>query len=145
MSEVSQCETHRQLALGFAFRRAPAEAHNRFSPLYSCSEASMNFHTSSAGSVDPGELLCPVPIMQASQRKPLARRVGSLQGLTVALLGNLKPNCDVLLHTAGEELVKAGAQSILFREKSSCSLGAAEAILDEIASNCQVAVVALGD
>ncbi len=105
----------------------------------------MNFHSSAASSVDPGDLLCPVPILQASERKPLARRVGSLQGLSVGLLGNLKPNCDVLLHTAGEELVNAGAQTTLFREKTSCSLGAAEDILDEIAARCQVAVVALGD
>ena len=105
----------------------------------------MNFHTSAASSVQPGDLLCPVPILQASERKPLARRVGSLLGLSVGLLGNLKPNCDVLLLTAGEELVKAGARSTLFREKSSCSLGATQDILDEIAANCQVAVVALGD
>jgi hypothetical protein len=102
---------------------------------------------SSTGSpLSAGEaLLCPVPIIQDSAIKPMAPRSGSVQGLRVGLLGNLKPNCDVLLKTAGDDLVSAGALEVLFREKSSCSLGASEAILDEIATRCQIAVVALGD
>lgn len=104
----------------------------------------MNQHTQAAVAADPQALLCPVPVEELSG-KQLARRIPSLQGMRVGFLGNLKPNCDVLLHTTEEEVLKLGAAGTLFREKTSCSLGAAEDILDEIASTCQAAVVALGD
>ena len=89
-------------------------------------------------------LMCPVPVEDFSGIK-LARRVPSLEGMRVGFLGNLKPNCDVLLHTTEDEVMKLGAAGTLFREKASCSLGATEEILNEIASSCQAAVVALGD
>jgi len=92
----------------------------------------------------PDALMCPVPVRDLSAIK-LANRVGSLKGLRVGFLGNLKPNCDVLLHTTEEEVMKLGAAGTLFREKVSCSLGATADILDEIAGSCQAAVVALGD
>jgi hypothetical protein len=75
----------------------------------------------------------------------LASRPDSLTGMKVALLGNLKPNCDVLLRTLEGKAIELGAARTMFREKASCSLGAGDALLDEIAQNCQVAVVALGD
>lgn len=75
----------------------------------------------------------------------LAERPASLEGLKIGFLGNLKPNCDVLLHATEEQVLKLGASATIYREKASCSLGAATGILDEIASNCQAAVVALGD
>jgi hypothetical protein len=86
----------------------------------------------------------PVPDERYANRQ-LAPRPKSVAGLRVGLLGNLKPNCDVLLHTSGEQLLQAGALETMFREKTSCSLGATESMLDEIASQCRVAVVALGD
>jgi len=92
----------------------------------------------------PGALMCPVPVEDLSGIT-LAQRGGSLQGLRIGFLGNLKPNCDVLLHTTEDEVMKLGAAGTLFREKTSCSLGASEDILNEIASTCQAAVVALGD
>jgi hypothetical protein len=42
-------------------------------------------------------------------------------------------------------VLEAGAEATLFREKDSCSLGATAEVLDEIASSCDAAVVALGD
>jgi hypothetical protein len=75
----------------------------------------------------------------------MARRLPSLDGLQVGFLGNLKPNADVLLHATEDLMVRAGARSTLFREKDSCSLGAPTGMLDELAVNCQAAVVALGD
>ncbi len=74
-----------------------------------------------------------------------AARPASIKGKAVGFLGNLKPNCDVLLQTLQARMEQMGARSTMFREKASCSMGASEAILDEIAQNCQVAVVALGD
>ncbi len=89
-------------------------------------------------------LLSPVPGGSAAAHV-LATRPVSIKGSTVGFLGNLKPNCDVLLQTLQAQVEQMGARGTMFREKASCSMGASEAILDEIAKNCQVAVVALGD
>ncbi len=104
----------------------------------------MNQPISPATLTAGGPLMCPVPLDNLGGIK-LASRVGSLKGLRIGFLGNLKPNCDVLLHTTEEEVMKLGAASTFFIEKASCSLGAGDKILDEIAANCQAAVVALGD
>lgn len=90
------------------------------------------------------KVYCPVPDDQLASQA-LSPRVGSLKGLRIGFLGNLKPNCDVLLHTTEELVIQAGAEATLFREKESCSLGAPAEILSEIASRCHAAVVALGD
>lgn len=76
----------------------------------------------------------------------MARRLDGLAGKRVGFIGNLKPNCDVLLH-ATEDLMKErlGVVGTVYREKASCSIGAPEAILDEIAATSDAAVVALGD
>jgi hypothetical protein len=75
-----------------------------------------------------------------------APRLDSLQGKTIGFLGNLKPNCDVLLHTTEGLLAdRAGIAGTVYREKSSCSSGAPVDMLDELASTCDAAVVALGD
>jgi hypothetical protein len=87
----------------------------------------------------------PAPIDDVVQLRP-ARRLGSLKGKRVGFIGNLKPNCDVLLHTT-EEIMKErlGVVETVYREKSSCSVGAPAAMLDEVASLSDAAVVALGD
>lgn len=89
-------------------------------------------------------LYCPVPTGAAATVK-LAKRPASIAGRRVGFLGNLKPNCDVLLHTTQEQLSSLGAAATLYLEKESCSLGAASSILDQIAGSCDLAVVALGD
>ena len=89
-------------------------------------------------------LYYPIPTGDALNLQ-LAKRPASIKGLKVGFLGNLKPNCDVLLHTTEGEVMKLGAAGTLYREKTSCSLGAPAEIFDEIAANCQAAVVALGD
>lgn len=93
---------------------------------------------------DPKAILCPVPVTETVVAS-LAPRLPGLQGRKIGFLGNLKPNCDVLLRTTEAEMLKAGAAATLFREKSSCSLGAPPEMLDEIAATCEAAVVALGD
>lgn len=105
----------------------------------------MNMDRASAAALALSQTLyCPVPAGDTASVL-LAKRAASLKGLKIGFLGNLKPNCDVLLHTTEEQVMKLGVAATLYREKDSCSLGAAEAILDEIAANCQAAVVALGD
>jgi hypothetical protein len=97
------------------------------------------------------KLLSPVPegyevySSSASLRPDVVDVVGDVRGLRIGLLGNLKPNADVLLKVTGELLTQAGAASTFFVEKENCSLGAPEGILDQIAATCDAAVVALGD
>lgn len=79
-------------------------------------------------------------------RLHLARRLPSLHGKRIGFIGNLKPNCDVLLHTTEDILTaRHGVAETVYREKSSCSSGAPTDMLDEIGSSCDAAVVALGD
>jgi hypothetical protein len=105
----------------------------------------MNMDRASATAVEQGQVLyCPVPAAESASFS-LAKRPAAIKGLSIGFLGNLKPNCDVLLHTTEGEVMKLGAASTMYREKESCSLGAATSMLDEIAASCQAAVVALGD
>jgi hypothetical protein len=87
----------------------------------------------------------PMPFEEQVQLQ-LARRVASLQGKRIGFIGNLKPNCDVLLHSTEQLLLdREGVSRTLYREKSSCSIGAPVSMLDEIGAQCDAAVVALGD
>jgi hypothetical protein len=87
----------------------------------------------------------PTPFEEQVQLQ-FARRLASLQGKRIGFIGNLKPNCDVLLHTT-EGLLheREGIATTVYREKSSCSSGAPVEMLDEIGATCDAAVVALGD
>jgi hypothetical protein len=79
-------------------------------------------------------------------RLRFAPRLETLRGKRIGFLGNLKPNCDVLLHTTEEMMVdRHGVADTVYREKASCSIGAPEAMLDELGGTCDAAVVALGD
>lgn len=87
----------------------------------------------------------PAPIEEL-QRLQFAPRLPSLAGKRVGFIGNLKPNCDVLLHTTEELMLSGeGVAETVYREKTSCSSGAPVEMLDEIGSLCDAAVVALGD
>lgn len=87
----------------------------------------------------------PVP-REELVRLQLAPRLRSLAGQRIGFLGNLKPNCDVLLHTTEALLLsRESVAATIYRGKSSCSSGAPREILDEIAAVCDAAVVALGD
>jgi hypothetical protein len=87
----------------------------------------------------------PVP-PDDQQLLQFAPRLDTLRGTRVGFIGNLKPNCDVLLHTTEDLLGKrSGIAGTVYREKASCSSGAPVAMLDEIGQTCDAAVVALGD
>ena len=87
----------------------------------------------------------PAPTDNVVQLSP-ARRLDTLERKRVGFLGNLKPNCDVLLHTTAELMKeRLGVAETVYREKSNCSVGAPISMLDEVASMSDAAVVALGD
>jgi len=93
----------------------------------------------------PLHVFRPTPFEEQLQLR-LARRLATLQGKRVGFIGNLKPNCDVLLHTTEELLLsREGVADTVYREKPSCSSGASVDMLDEIGATCDAAVVALGD
>jgi hypothetical protein len=87
----------------------------------------------------------PVP-PDDQQLLKFAPRLDALRGKRIGFIGNLKPNCDVLLHTTEDLLgAREGIAGTVYREKISCSIGAPESMLDEIGGTCDAAVVALGD
>ncbi len=105
----------------------------------------MKTNQGSAATPAHGEALySPVPGGSVSDVR-MAKRPASLKGLKVGFLGNLKSNCDILLEATEAQLMDLGAGGSMYREKESASLGASAELLDELAANCQVAVVGLGN
>lgn len=87
----------------------------------------------------------PVPA-EVERRIELNPRPTSLEGLTVGLVGNWKPNAAVLLKEVARLLEeKYGTSKTVLREKHSCSIPAPIPLLDDIAAECDVALTAMGD
>ena len=75
----------------------------------------------------------------------LARRPMDLAGKVVGLLDNTKEQADVILETVGEVLkARYGVAKVVIRRKEAFSRPATEALLNEMASEVQVAAAALG-
>jgi hypothetical protein len=78
--------------------------------------------------------------------RALCPRPPSLSGLTVGILDNSKPNARVLLERVAALLVeRAGAGRVRSWTKPGSSVGAAPAVLDAIARDCQVVLTASAD
>ena len=91
------------------------------------------------------EILDPVGSTQAPSRA-LAARPASLQGSVLGVLDNSKPNARVLLEgVAGALAEKLGAREIRRWRKPGASIGAAAAVLDEIAAECGAVLTASAD
>jgi len=82
----------------------------------------------------------------AAATKTLAARPRSLQGVTIALLDNSKPNAGVLLERVGALLAaRGGAAAVRAWHKPGSSIGASPAVLEEIAGAARVALTASAD
>ena len=82
----------------------------------------------------------------AATARSLALRPASLEGVTIALLDNSKPNAKVLLERLGALLAaRGGARAVRVWSKPGSSLGATPAVLEEIASSARVALTASAD
>jgi hypothetical protein len=82
----------------------------------------------------------------AAEILTLAGRPRSLEGATIALLDNSKPNAGVLLERVDALLAaRAGARAVKAWSKPGASIGAAPAILEEIAATARVALTASAD
>ncbi|HEV8530101.1 MAG TPA: hypothetical protein VGT00_01650 [Methylomirabilota bacterium] len=82
----------------------------------------------------------------AATARNLAVRPGSLEGVTIALLDNSKPNARVLLERLGALLAaQGGARAVRVWSKPGSSISAATSVLEEIASSSRVALTASAD
>ncbi|HTY79843.1 MAG TPA: hypothetical protein VMI34_18600 [Candidatus Bathyarchaeia archaeon] len=82
----------------------------------------------------------------AAAVKALAPRPRSLEGVTIALLDNSKPNAAVLLERVGALLAaRGGVRAVRGWGKPGSSIGASPAVLEEIAGAARVALTASAD
>jgi hypothetical protein len=82
----------------------------------------------------------------AAEARTLKGRPHSLEGVTIALLDNSKPNAGALLERVGALLAaRGGARAVKAWSKPGASTGAAPAVLDEIAVTARVALTASAD
>ena len=82
----------------------------------------------------------------AAEARTLAARPRTLEGVTIALLDNSKPNAGVLLERVGALLAaRGGARAVRAWSKPGASTGAAPVVLDEIAATARVALTASAD
>ena len=86
------------------------------------------------------------PTAAGSQAKiALAPRPMDLAGKVVGLLDNTKEQADVILKTVGDILrERYGVAKVIIRRKEHYSKPATEALINELASEVQVAAAALG-
>ena len=76
----------------------------------------------------------------------LAPRPQSLQGLTVGLLDNTKPNGAVILRAVGRELQERyGVREIRMFRKGYFGTPVEESVVNQMLDNCDFAVAAIGD
>ena len=82
---------------------------------------------------------------QGRKRVPAAPRPADLAGKVVALLDNTKEQGDVILDTVATALRdRYGAAKVIVRRKEHYSKPAAEALINEMAKEAQVAIAAVG-
>lgn len=72
--------------------------------------------------------------------------LGSLSGKTVGFIDNAKPNFNFLVEDLAELLVaRYGVKAVVKRAKRGPSMPAPEAIVAEIASECDLVITGSGD
>ncbi len=91
------------------------------------------------------DIVDPVGSSAATSRS-LAARPASLEGATIALLDNSKPNAKELLERLGALLAaQAGARAVRVWSKPGSSVSATATVLEEIARSARVALTASAD
>jgi hypothetical protein len=91
------------------------------------------------------DIVDPVGSSAATSRS-LAVRPASLEGVTIALLDNSKPNAKELLERLGVLLAaRAGARGVRVWSKPGSSVSAPAAVFEEIARSARVALTASAD
>ena len=81
----------------------------------------------------------------ASETIPLATRPAELSGKVIGILDNTKEQANIILETLGEGLCeKYGAKEVIMRRKEHYSKPAPDAMIEEMADQCDVVICALG-
>jgi hypothetical protein len=76
----------------------------------------------------------------------IAPRLSSLQGMTVGLIDNHKRHADVYLEAVGQLLQEGyGVSRVVTYRKISQSLPTPDAVLDQLASECDAIIHAVAD
>lgn len=101
-------------------------------------------HDHVAGTSPSDALLDPTGDVAVDERQ-IAPRLDSLDGATIGLLDNAKPNADRFLETVGEVLQDAhGVADVVSRNKHSAAVSAGE-LLPDLVDACDAVVNAYGD
>ncbi|HET7378670.1 MAG TPA: hypothetical protein VFJ24_01390 [Gaiellales bacterium] len=75
-----------------------------------------------------------------------AKRLRGLDGMVVGLLSNGKVNGDALLRLVGDKLVsRHGVRELVVREKPNASRVAPTDLVDQLVTQCDAVVTAIGD
>jgi len=75
-----------------------------------------------------------------------ARRVSSLEGKTIGLMSNTKPNSAQLLEDIGQLLVQRyGVKELVVRQKPNFYTPAPPQLVEELANSCDAVLTAIGD
>ena len=89
--------------------------------------------------LDPTVVTEPIKVMMAS-------RLDTLDGKVACILDNGKFNSDKILDLIGDEVVERYKLArVVKRRKPDSSRGAPQEMLDEIAEECDFAIVGVGD
>jgi hypothetical protein len=77
---------------------------------------------------------------------PTAPRIASLEGVTLGVLDNAKPNANVLLHAIAEQLQRDyGVARIVEFSKNISGLPASPQVIGTLAAECAVILTGSGD
>lgn len=90
------------------------------------------------------EIINPVAAVAEEESSREGAAVSGLDGLRIALLDNSMPHAGEFLDHVGEAFAERHGAKLLVRKKGWAAQGAGQETLDEIASNCDVAVTGFG-
>ena len=90
------------------------------------------------------EIINPVAAVAEEEGSGAGAAVQGLDGLRIALLDNSMPHAGDFLNHVGEVFAQRHDAKLLVRKKGWAAQGAGQETLDEIASNCDVAVTGFG-
>ena len=90
------------------------------------------------------EIINPIAAVAQDDGPTEGAAVEGLDGLRIALLDNNMPHAGDFLSHVGEVFAERHDAKLLVRKKGWAAQGAGQETLDEIASNCDVAVTGFG-
>ena len=82
----------------------------------------------------------------ADEAQQLRRTLSNLKGKVVGFIDNRKPNFNHLVDDIAELLIaKYGADSVIKRAKPATAVPASEAVMKEVAAECDLVITGSGD